>query len=401
MTASLRILFFVSMVDVLGFGVLIPLVPYMGERFGASPGVITAILGSYSLCQLIASPLWGRLSDRYGRRPILMSSLAGACASYGILALASNLGLLLLSRMLAGFMAGNLAAAFAYASDVSRSEDRAKSMGMIGAAIGVGFMLGIPIGGALAGDRAATANFVRPALLSMALSLTAILLVRFKLPESRPSGERAAPRERGPRPLELLRERPMLRSIAGAALLVICSQGILESIFVIWAFDRFGAGPRTVGLALFGVALLTVLMQGGLVRSLAPRLGEGVLGSLGAAAYACGLIIVGFAGRDVPLIGCGLALAGLGMGAFTPSASALASHQSRGADRGAVMGTYQASTSLARVIGPFASGYLYQLLGPSAPFLAGACLSIPAAWLLWRTRHAARGLDTEAHESAR
>ncbi|HEY2590358.1 MAG TPA: MFS transporter, partial [Steroidobacteraceae bacterium] len=230
--SPLHILFFVSMVDVLGFGVLIPLIPYMGERFGASPGVITAILGSYSLCQLIAAPLWGRLSDRYGRRPILISSLAGACASYVILAFANNLGMLLVSRMLAGFMAGNLAAAFAYASDVSSPRDRAKSMGLIGAAIGVGFMLGIPIGGALAGNHAATANFVRPALVSIALSLCAILLVRFALPESRPAGERAVRLERGPRPLRLLRERPMLRSVAGAALLVICSQGILESIFV-------------------------------------------------------------------------------------------------------------------------------------------------------------------------
>lgn len=398
--SPLHILFFVSMVDVLGFGVLIPLIPYMGERFGASPGVITAILGSYSLCQLLASPLWGRLSDRYGRRPILMSSLAGACGSYVILAFANGLGMLLASRMLAGFMAGNLSAAFAYASDVSSPEHRAKSMGLVGAAIGVGFMLGIPIGGALAGNHAQTANFVRPALLSIALSLCAILLVRFALPESRPAGARAAPGERGPRPLHLLRERPALRSVAGAALLVICSQGILESIFVIWAYDRFGAGPRTVGLALFGVALLTVLMQGGFVRALAPRLGEAALGASGAGLYAFGLLLVGLAGRSLPLIGVGLSLAGIGMGAFSPSASALASHQSQGPDRGAVMGTYQASTSLARVIGPFASGYLYQLIGANAPFFTGACLALPAAWLLLRMAARRTALQRAATASA-
>jgi MFS transporter, DHA1 family, tetracycline resistance protein len=386
LSSPLRILFFVSAVDVLGFGVLIPLIPYMGERFGAPPVAITAILGSYSLCQLLAAPLWGRLSDRFGRRPILMSSLGGACLSYAILALANGLGLLLLSRMLAGFMAGNLAAAFAYASDVSAPEERAKSMGLVGAAIGIGFMLGIPIGGALAGNNAATANFVRPALVSVGLSLCAILLVKLKLPESRSLEERAARHERGARPLKLLAERPALRFIASAALLVTCSQGILESIFVIWAFGRFGVGPRTVGLALFGVALLTVLMQGGFVRTLAPKLGEALLGSLGAAAYALGLMLVAVAGNSVPLVGAGLAFAGLGMGAFTPSASALASKQSRGADRGAVMGTYQASTSLARVIGPFVSGYIYQIAGPAAPFWTGACLTLPAIWLLWRSR---------------
>ncbi|HTW38758.1 MAG TPA: MFS transporter [Steroidobacteraceae bacterium] len=396
MSGSLRILFFVSMVDVLGFGVLIPLIPYMGERFGAPPEIITAILGSYSLCQLLAAPLWGRLSDRFGRRPILISSLAGACLSYAILAIAHGLVLLLVSRMLAGFMAGNLAAAFAYASDVSAPEERAKSMGLVGAAIGVGFMVGIPVGGALAGNNAASANFVRPALVSVGLSLIAILLVKLKLPESRSLEERAARRERGPSALTLLLERASLRSVAGAALLVTCSQGILESIFVIWAFARFGVGPRTVGLALFGVALLTVLMQGGFVRTLAPRLGEALLGSCGAAAYALGLALVALAGRNVLLVGAGLALAGLGMGAFTPSASALASRQSRGADRGAVMGTYQASTSLARVIGPFASGYIYELVGPNAPFWAGACLTLPAIWLLLRVRRRVADLEPAA-----
>ena len=125
--------------------------------------MITPILGSYSLCQLIAAPWWGRLSDRWGRRPILMTSLAGACVSYVILALADNIGWLLVSRVLAGFMAGNISAAFAYASDVSAPEKRAAALGLVGAAIGVGFTLGQPIGGLLAGNDPRTANFVLPA----------------------------------------------------------------------------------------------------------------------------------------------------------------------------------------------------------------------------------------------
>jgi MFS family permease len=386
MKSSLKVLFFVSIVDVLGFGVLIPLIPYMGERFGARPEVITAILGSFSLCQFIAAPFWGRMSDRYGRRIVLMTSLGGACASYVILAFAHGLGLLLLSRVLAGFMAGNLAAAFAYASDVSTPENRAHSMGIIGAAIGVGFMIGIPVGGTLAGNHFETANFVRPAVVSVALSFMALLLVKFRLRESRTAEERARHHERGPRPLALLRERAALRSIAGAALLVVTSYGILESIFVIWAFARFGLGPRTVGYMLFGVSLLTVMMQGGLIRRLAPRLGEALLGSLGVASYALGLLLVAVAGKSVLLVSVGLALAGLGMGAYTPCASALASKQSKGSDRGAVMGTYQASTSLARVIGPFVSGYLYELLGPNSPFFIGSLITLPAIWLLLRTR---------------
>src|SRR6202158_2862637 len=158
----MRALFFVCVIDILGFGILIPLVPYMADRFGVTPALITPILGTYSLCQLFAAPLWGRLSDRYGRRPILISSLAGACVSYLLLGFAHNVEGLVAARALAGFMAGNLAAAFAYASDISTPAQRANSMGMVGAAVGIGFMLGPAIGGLLAGDNIQTANFLGP-----------------------------------------------------------------------------------------------------------------------------------------------------------------------------------------------------------------------------------------------
>lgn len=388
MKNPLRILFVVAVIDILGFGILIPLVPYMAERFGATPRTITWILGSYSLCQLLAAPFWGRLSDRYGRRPILISSFIGACLSYLILCFARNLEGLLISRMLAGFMAGNLAAAFAYASDVSTPEHRAKSLGMIGAAIGIGFMLGPAIGGALAGDDAQTANFTLPAIVSACLSLLAVALVVVALPESHPAQERTrADSKRGATPLQLLAQRPPLRFIAAAALLVTTAQGILESIFAVWALQVLGFGPRAVGLMLFGLALVAVSMQGGFVRMLVPKLGEMRLATLGVAAYIMGLFIAAQANANLTATIIGLALCGVGAGAFNPSASALASKQSRVSDRGAVMGTYQASTSLARVIGPFISGPLFAMFGPSAPFLAGACIMIPALWLI---RHSQR-----------
>jgi MFS transporter, DHA1 family, tetracycline resistance protein len=386
MDRRLGALFIVSVIDILGFGILVPLVPYMGVRFNAPPEWITPIMGSYSLCQLIAAPLWGRLSDRYGRRPILMTSLAGACVSYLILGFASSIGGMLVSRMLGGFMAGNISAAFAYASDVSVPEKRAASLGLIGAAIGIGFTVGPAVGGVLAGNNLQTASFLLPATVSACLSVLAILLVAFMLPESNTPQMRAS-RQAGPRvgPLRLLRERPALRYVAIAALLVTIAQSMLDSILGLWALDKFGLGPRTVGLLIFCGAVLAVLTQGGLVRVLVPRLGECKLATIAIVTFVTGLLLV----SEAPGVGItvvGLALCGIGMGAFTPSNSALASKQSTGHDRGAVMGTYQSSSSLARVIGPFASGPLFAVLGSKAPFLAGACVALPAAWFLWRLR---------------
>ena len=385
----MRSLFIVCVIDILGFGILIPLVPYMADRFGASPSVITPILGAYSLCQLIAAPFWGRLSDRFGRRPILMTSLSGACVSYVILGFADNLWWLLVSRMLAGFMAGNLSAAFAYASDISTPENRAKALGTVGAAIGVGFMFGPAIGGLLAGNNEHTANFALPALVSSSLSLVAIALVFFMLPESHAAEHRSKRTDSRSHPFRLLLERPSLRFIVSASFLVTCSQAILESIFAIWANDLFGFGPRDVGVVLFCMALIPVGMQGGLVRVLAPRLGEVRLAVFAALSYVSGLVLVGLA-NHLPLALAGLALCGVGAGLFNPSASALASKQATARDRGAVMGTYQSGGSLARAVIPFVSGAIYAGFGHGAPFLAGACLTLPAAWLIWTSQRAAR-----------
>jgi DHA1 family tetracycline resistance protein-like MFS transporter len=229
------------------------------------------------------------------------------------------------------------------------------------------------------------------------MSLLAIALVIFALPESHPAHERtSATTKRGLTALQLLTERPSLRFIAGAALLVTTAQGILESIIAVWAWNLFGFGPRTVGLMLFGLAVVAVSMQGGFVRVLAPKLGEARLATLGIAAYVSGLFIVSEAAPHLAFTIIGLALCGVGAGAFNPSASALASKQSRPSDRGAVMGTYQASTSLARVIGPFISGPIFAMFGASAPFLAGACIMLPAAWLIWQSQRVGAPLEQQA-----
>jgi multidrug resistance protein len=375
-------LFLFCVIDTLGFGILVPLVPYMAERFGTAPQLITPVLGSYSLCQLIAAPFWGALSDRYGRRPILMSSLAGACLSYVLLGLAHNTWWLLVSRMLAGFMAGNIAAAFAYAADVSTPEKRAATLGLIGAALGVGFTLGPPLGGLLAGADPAAANFTLPAAVSVASSMLAIALVWRVLPESHvPAQHVTQQRSARAGAWRLLRTRPQLARLAAATLSVTYSQAILESIFAIWALHRYGFGPRMVGFLLFGVALPALLMQGAVVRLLVPRIGERRLAAAGVVVYASGLLTVGLADAFAATL-AGLVLCGVGLGAYNPSASALASRQAGSGERGAVMGAYVASASLARVLGPFSSGAIYAYFGGAAPFLVGACVALPAALLV-------------------
>jgi len=377
-------------IDVLGFGILIPLIPYMAVRFGASPSLNTAVLGTYSLCQLLAAPLWGRLSDRFGRRPILLSSMSGAFVSYLILAFAHTLATLFIARALAGFMAGNLSAAMAYASDVSTPRDRARTMGMVGASIGIGFMLGPAIGGALAGNQLAAANFLRPALLSASLSVVAMMLVLFMLPESHGPEQRSrqasVPREHG---WQLLRTLPGLRLLALATLLVTYSQSTLESIFAIWAMDRYHVGPLTVGMTLFVLAIVAVGTQGGLVRRLAPRYGEQRLALAGILCYVAGLAIVAVGGA-LGLVIVGLMFCGLGSGLFSPSGAALASHQAGSHNRGAVMGVYQSGTSTARVIAPFVAGPVYMQLGPGAPYLLACAVTLQALWCVLGASRLAR-----------
>jgi MFS transporter, DHA1 family, tetracycline resistance protein len=394
----LSALFIVCVIDVLGFGILIPLVPYMAAQFGASPTINTWILGIYSACQLLAAPLWGRLSDRLGRRPILLLSMVGACASYVILAFAHSVATLFMARALAGLMAGNLSAAMAYASDISQPADRARTMGTVGAAIGIGFMLGPAIGGALAGEQLQTASFLRPALVSASLSVLAMLLVLFMLPEShtaehrRAHGSLAAPAHAW----RLLRTLPALRWLTLGTLLVTFSQSTLESIFAIWAMDRYRVGPRTVGMALFALAIVAVGTQGGLMRRLAPRFGETRLAIGGIVFLALGIASLAF-GAALPVVLIGLMACGLGVGLFGPSSSALASREAQVHDRGAVMGTYQSGTSLARVIAPFASGPTYVHVGRGAPFLLAALVTLQALWCILGVRraHAAENL---AHE---
>jgi DHA1 family tetracycline resistance protein-like MFS transporter len=384
---SLAALYLVCVIDVLGFGIMVPLVPYMANRFGTPPELLTPLLGVYSLSQLIASPVWGRLSDRFGRRPILVSSLLGACVSYLLLGFAQNVWWLLAARVLGGLMAGNLATIMAYASDVSSPQNRARALGGVGASIGVGFMLGPALGGVLAGENLQTVSFLRPALVAAMLATIALTLVILVLRESHGAEQRVATQAvRGrSHPWQLMHDKRGLLWLALAAVFVTFAQSTLESIYAQWSLDRFGVGPRTTGLSLIALAGTAVLMQGAVVRVLVPRIGEYRVASIGIASYVLGMLAMAL-GASLPLAIAGLALVGVGIGLFNPTASALVSRQSDASNRGAVMGVYQASASLARVLAPLFSGLIYSRIGHSAPYLIGAMIAVQASWCIAAAR---------------
>jgi MFS family permease len=379
----LHVLFCIVIADLLGFGIIIPLFPYIAVRLGATPERITPLLAVYSACQFIAAPLWGRLSDRFGRRPILMSSMFGAALSYVMLAFGTSMSWLLASRILGGAMAGNIAAAFAYAADVTVNENRAKGLGLVGAAIAIGFMLGPALGGVLAGPHPQAANFTLPALVAAASSSLGLLAVWLWLPESHTPDNRArhAPVPRRRIAWDVIATRPILARLIGAVLLITIAQSILESIVAIWAMDQLGFGPRPVGLYLLLLGALVVAMQGGAAGQLTRRFGEKAVAVTGVVVYIAGLVALA-AARDLPLLLLGGILVGLGTGAYQPSLSSLASKQAGANERGLVMGTYQSATSLARIIGPSISGALYASIAFNAPFLAGVAVTLPALVLI-------------------
>src|ERR1700750_723369 len=174
-------LFLIVLVDLIGFGLVIPLLPFYALRFDASPPEVTLLLAFYSLMQWFAAPLWGRLSDRVGRRPVLMVSMAASVLAYLWIGSATALWMLFAARALAGACAGNIAAAQAYIADVTKPEDRAKGMGVIGAAFGLGFIIGPAVGGLLAGNNPASADMQSPAWVAAGLSVLALCGVVFLL----------------------------------------------------------------------------------------------------------------------------------------------------------------------------------------------------------------------------
>jgi DHA1 family tetracycline resistance protein-like MFS transporter len=377
------ILFLIVFTDLVGFGLVIPLLPFYAERFHASPLQMTMLFATFSLMSMLTAPLWGRLSDRVGRRPVLMASMAAAAAAYLWLAFASQLWMLFAARAFAGACAGNIAAAQAYVADVTTPEKRAKGMGMIGAAFGFGFIIGPVIGGVVAGDDLATADLQTPGLIAAGLSLAAFFGVLLLLPESRSAAARQFRTRGGVAALRDALLRPVLARLVIMFFLVILAFSALETTFAWWAIAQFGWGPRPTGFVFFYVGLLSALMQGVLIGPLTRRFGEERLMLGGLVLLALGLLLLPLA-QGVPVLIVALTALALGIGAMQPSINSLISQHAGMERQGEVMGVTQAVGSLSRVVGPLAAGSLFEAVGHHAPFLLGAVLVGGALLVGWR-----------------
>ena len=374
------VLFLIVLIDLIGFGLVIPLLPFYAERFSASPQEVTVLLATYSLAQMLTAPVWGRMSDRVGRRPVLMVSMGVAALAYLWLGFASALWMLFVARALGGACAGNIAAANAYIADVTTPENRARGMGMIGAAFGLGFIVGPALGGIVAGNNLATADLRSPGLIACALSLTAFLGVLLVLKESLPQGR--APRPRKGR-VAALRDALARKSLARLLLiffLAILAFGGMEAVFALWAMAQFGWGPEQIGYVFTYVGVLSAVMQGGLIGRLTARFGEEKLLIAGLSLIALGLVLIPVA-HDLPVLVAAVSCLALGMGAMQPSLNSLISRRAGAEEQGEVMGVAQSIASLSRVLGPLLAGALFAGLGRDAPFLAGMALVIVAAVL--------------------
>jgi MFS transporter, DHA1 family, tetracycline resistance protein len=367
---SLMALVLVVFVAMTGFGIFIPIFPFIGLTLDATPTAIALAVGAYSVGQLIAAPLWGRLSDRIGRKPVLIIGLLGACASYLLILWAETILQMGLARLFGGLMAGNIGAAFAAAADLADEKTRARNMGFLGAAFGFGFIVGPALAGFAIGNEPTWADFQRLCLYAAGFAGLAALTALFVFRETAPLGqERHEPAHR----LALLRARPFLTQLVIGMVLMITAQAMMETIFAIWADQRIGWGVRQVAFLMASLGLVTALLQGGAAGRLCLRFGEPRVLTAGLTLFIAGFLALGLAASK-PLALTGLGLLAIGAGLAMPALQSLIAAQAGPGERGAIMGLSQSASALGRAIGAVAVGPLYDGLGPGAPFFVGAVL---------------------------
>jgi len=368
---QLSILLLVVFVDLLGFGMVIPVMPRYAAELGAPTAWIGLLLTGYSAMQFVFAPIWGRLSDRVGRRPVLLVSIGMTAVGFIGYSLAPSFGWLLASRLFAGAATANLAIARAYVADVTTVENRAKGMGMIGASFGLGFILGPALASWLSHYSLAAPGYAAAALSTV--NLVAAWLI---LPE--PS-QRIAARHR-PRFEALTGElrHPGIRRLLLTSFIAILAFAALEATFSLFAKDVFQLDQAHVGFVFAYIGVVAVVMQGGLIGPLTRRFGERRLLVVGLALQAVTFVILPYAGSLGGMLAV-LAPMSIGSGLVQPSISSLLSRMAKKEDQGGTLGIGESASAMGRIIGPEAGTYTYSHISFGFPYVAGGVLMAVAA----------------------
>jgi DHA1 family tetracycline resistance protein-like MFS transporter len=374
--ASLGVVYATVFIDLLGFGIILPALPYYADRLGAGGLWLGMVLTAYSLAQLLGAAILGRLSDRFGRRPVILLSLAGSSVSMALTGIAPSLTALVAARALAGLFGGSIAAAQAYIADVTRPEERSRFLGYLGAATGMGFVLGPALGALLI-----RWGFAATAFAAAALAAAALLLALVRLQESLPPEARSGSLRRAA--LADLRNawaRRGLRPVLAATFLTGFAFVGMETTLAYLGKRRFGLDERGLGLLLVLVGVVVVGIQGGLIGRLTKRFGDRRPAIWGAGLMAVALAVLplcasfGAAAAVLSLLAAGRALS-------APTLTALLSRLSSTSEQGGALGLGQSLAAGARTVGPLATGWLFDL-GPARPYMLTAVLAVVAATVL-------------------
>jgi MFS transporter, DHA1 family, tetracycline resistance protein len=357
--SPLLVIFVTVFIDLVGFGIVIPVLPYYveGTKFNASTRMVGLLFASYSVMQLICSPILGRLSDKYGRRPILFISLLGTSLGFFIMGIAWTLWMLFLGRLIDGITGGNISTAYAYVADITTPENRAKGMGVIGAAFGMGFTFGPAIGGIMS-----KWGISVPLYFAAGLAFCNAILLYFVLPETvdkeHPARVSAAQGRWSQLAQALKQSR--LAFVLSIYFLFVIAFSIMTASFALFTMYRFGFDASHNGYIFAMVGVVGAIIQGGLIGRLVKRFGELPLTITGALLFALSLFMIPLIGPHTGwltfiLVGAGFAV---GNSLATPSLTSLASKSVGPAEQGGVLGVTQSTASLARVVGPTLSSFL-------------------------------------------
>jgi MFS transporter, DHA1 family, tetracycline resistance protein len=374
----LLVLFLTTFVNLVGFGIIIPLLPFYAQTFGASPFVIGLLFASFSLSQLVASPVLGDLSDRYGRRPVLIFSLLGTVLSFVMLALAGSLLVLFAARIIDGITGGSITTARAYIADVTTEEDRARAFGLLGVAFGLGFIVGPALGAAFS-----HISYTAPIWAAAAITLLATVLAWYWLPETAHHV-----RVGGGSPWTAVREmagRPHLRMLLSVDFIYWTAFAVYQTTFALFGAVRFGFDVTHTGYLLAAFGALGVIVQGVLVGPLVEALGE-------RRTLAVGLVFaaIGWGGSaltfSVPVFVAMLVPGAIGIGLCNATLSALISNAAGPHEQGRVQGAAGALESLGRTVGPIWGNGTLQAYGEGAAYGSAAVALLGAAALTTRYR---------------